>query len=140
MAFDATAVKLSVTVSFSGSHTVELYELSDFDQQMRADLTDAFFRTADFFNRPVSYTHGAPSNAVVRYDGYFEDPSKNASAGYPGQITVLHPTVEIPRHVLQQYPTMADQLSVSGKRYMPVKIDDDGCGVVKLYLVKAGRG
>jgi hypothetical protein len=114
-------------------------ELSDFDKQMRTDLVDGFFAEQDFFNEPISYEHSAPYSTTESYSGYFEDPTREVAPKSQAKVTVRQPMVQLNRYALKQQPKTSDVIVARGARYTFDFTDDDGTGVLDIYLVREGK-
>jgi hypothetical protein len=137
MAFDAYITSLPIRFSVG---TISAYQdtVSEFEQQMRLDMAQAFFPTNDFWSGPITYKHALPLNANRTYDAYFEAPSRDASPNSAVQVTQLHPFVELNLYEMAQYPDLNDVLTIKNINYEIDRWDDDGAGLITLYLVREG--
>jgi hypothetical protein len=138
MAQEATLSPIVAQVSIP---LTEAYQrtLSDFDEQMITDLDDAFFPTQDFFCEQITIEHAAPYSDSETYSGYFEDPTRDVSPNSSIRVTALHPMIELSVPHLAQYPTMEDVIVIRGIRYTIDFIDDEGTGVIRIYLLREGK-
>ena len=135
-----TATLILISASFSLG-TVGTYQrvLSDFDIQMRVDLQEAYFPSRDFFCEPITIEHSAPYSASESYSAYFEDPSRDVSPNSQIRVNELHPMVELDSFSLAQYPKTDDVFVIRGVRYTIDFLDDDGTGVIRVYLLREGK-
>jgi len=135
-----TATLILLSASFSIG-TVGAYQrvLSTFDLQMRVDLAEAFFPTRDFFCEQITIEHSAPYSASETYSGYFEDPTREVSPKSQVRVTALHPMIELSVPDLAQYPRTSDVIVIRNVRYTIDFIEDEGTGVIRIYLLREGR-
>lgn len=138
MAQSATTQTLHLIINITTASAFQEV-LSDFDLQVRYDLINAFFPEDDFYTVLIQYIHSYPLNTIENYTVYFEDPTREVSPHANIKVTNRHPRVELNAYELKQYPKVDDILVIKGIRYGIDYIDDEGTGVIELYLVKEGK-
>lgn len=133
MAFTANVVGITGS---RGIGTLTAYQIarSALQAQMITDLNNVFFNNTEF-SESISYTHynlGETKTYKVIYD----DPTQTITAGISADKIVLKPQIMISLSHMVQYPGMQDVIKVKGIDYMIEEIENDGVGVLTLYLYR----
>ena len=113
--------------------------LSNLQIQMKDDLDNVFFNTNEFAEKEsIQYIH-SKSGVTRIYEAIFDNPSQDVKAGSQTEILGIKPQVQIPSWLMEHQPILNDVLIVKGIRYNIDSYEDDGVGVVTIYLVREGQ-
>lgn len=117
-----------------GSITAFVIARSALELQMVNDLDECFFNNAEFAVN-CTYTHynlGTDETYKVIYD----DPTQTVLEGTQTQVIALKPQIMIAISQMKQQPTMRDVITLNGIQYTIDEIENDGVGVLTLYLLR----
>jgi hypothetical protein len=105
--------------------------------QMRGDLTNVFFNTAEF-GGTCQYQHFG-SSVTKQYPYILDTPSDELAFGQPRNVVSTRPCIQIPLHHMSQYPMVRDRVIIDGISYtVSTPPSDDGVGVVTIDLQRSG--
>lgn len=119
--------------------TIAMYQhtQSALQTQMVDDLENVFFNTTEFANT-VLYTHKG-SGITKTYREIFDKPSQEIKPGSNSLIIGMKPQIMLSTAHMIHEPSSRDTVLVNGIAYNVDSFEDDGVGVVTIYLTRKGQ-
>lgn len=118
----------------AGTLDINLYPVSDFFTQLNTDLDNTFFNNTEWAQQ-VEYTHDGGTEAQT-YNIIYDDPEAPRGIGGDADVFMQQPQFMMKRDILRKDIRPGDTVKINGITRRVENYDDNGVGVVTIYLEK----